>query len=251
MFRLRPATVEVVQKMTRAEGATPGKFRVAETGEEFSEMHLVLLDKPNLRRTFYEKGAPFGAEALCYSIDSNIPGQRAKVPQAMSCEKCPRSDWTKWNKTHNREDLPLCRAYYSLPVVDRVTMLPYRFQVRGKSISEKKKATGLKVAMSNLARVAALMLAQNGVMPNLFDFSFKVNTVKVEDASGLYYVINFKDFAPIKEEDRAAFGNLYMRYVASRQQGADESELTGEEAVLNTEFTSEQGTGEAQPEVVI
>src|ERR1700688_2739064 len=85
LFQLKPATIEVVQKLTRQEGAIPGKLRVTATNEHFDEMHVVMLFEPTEQRAYFE-GDDFTRDSkLCFSLDNLKPHEKAAVPQAMAC----------------------------------------------------------------------------------------------------------------------------------------------------------------------
>lgn len=213
LTRLKPANVELVQAMTKQEGAIPGKFRITATNQHLDELHVVLLDAPTEQRAYFENGK-FTKEAfLCFSLDSVKPSDNAQVPQAMVCATCPKQSWARWNEAKKRgeKDLakykPECDRYWHLIVVDRLLKAPYYFNVR---------KTGVKPfeqAMQGMAYMAATLKSQ-GQNPNIFDFSFKIRAKKQTGQS--YFVPVFSDFAYMAEEDRKVFADLYTSYMTAK-----------------------------------
>jgi hypothetical protein len=227
LFQLKPATLELVQKMTRQEGALPGKLRVTATNEHFDVMHVVMLFAPVEQRSYF-KGEEFSRDSkLCFSLDAIKPHQKAKEPQAYVCNGCPKGDWSKYMKTKERADMPPCRNYYHLVLADRVTQMPYYLNVKGASIRP------FETAMQNVARLIAMMQA-TGKKPSIFDISFKIYPV----AQGANYVLGFKEIAPLKDEDRDAFGALYLDFVNRKAQGSVVSAEDAEAEAANATAAS-------------
>lgn len=214
LFQLKPATIQLTQRMSRQEGAIPGKLRVKETGELFDEMHLVLLFEPVERRSCFE-GEDFSPDnQICFSLDNVQPHSKAKVPQAMYCASCPKASWERYRQTGQRKDMPTCKNYWHNIVVDRVTQMPYYLDVRGASIRP------YTAAMQNIARLMALMQSQ-GMTPNIFDISFKIKPIA--DPKNTYFMFGFSEFAPINnKEDKEKFGNLFLEFVNRRNQNLDD-----------------------------
>jgi hypothetical protein len=213
LFKLQPATIQLVQKMSRAEGAIPGKFRIKETGQHFDEMQLVLLFEPIERRSYFE-GDDFAPEnQLCFSLDNIAPHAKARIPQAMACAACAKASWERYRQTGNKADIPKCKNYYHNMVIDRQTQLPYYLDVKSTSIKPYIKG------MQQVARTMALIEASEGRKPNIFDVSFKI--YPVSEGKGTYYTIGFKDFAPVKSEDRDKFGGIFVDFFNSRNRVPD------------------------------
>jgi hypothetical protein len=222
-MQVRPDRIALVQPTSQQ--GTVGKLRIASTGEEFSEMQLVLLFEPVERRSFFE-GEGFSADNLsCYSLDMNEPDPRAKYPQAEYCKLCPKADWTEYRKSGKREDLPPCKTYLHNLVLERATKLPYYLDVRSTSIKP------FSAGLQQIARQFAL-LKSKGVTPNIFDFSFVLTSEKVPGAA--YYTMKVKDVAPIAESDRAAFGDLFLQFI--NRGVAEDTEV--EEVKQDTKVTS-------------
>lgn len=230
LFALKPSTIELVQGMSRAEGAIPGKLRISDTGQHFDEMQLVMLFEPVQQRAYFEGAEMTKGAKLCFSTDNEHPHDRAQVPQAANCARCPMQDWTKWRETKKKEDLPKCKQYWHVLVSDRVTQLPYYLNVKTTSIS------AFEQGMGQLAKLIALMKSR-GENPNIFDVSFKISPVKV----GPNYQYAFKEFAPIKAEDRAKFGAIFLDFANrrvnnSQEQAEAEAAAEAEVVIPDTSF---------------
>lgn len=240
LFEIKPATLEVVAKTTQQEGATPGKLRIRETGEQFDKMNLVLLVPPQEQREYYDSKTEFGSEhKVCFSLDNVEPHARAKEPQAMRCNTCSKGDinWEKWRKDKRPENLPQCRKYWHLVVADRATQMIYYFNVKGTAVRS------FEQAMQNLARIIYSMevnvKAENKAgaskpMPNIFDISFTVVPSQLE--KGGPWVPQFKSFGAIPEDAKADFGNIYLDFVNRNAQDSASPEEV-EASVVEAEVT--------------
>lgn len=252
LFKLKPATLELVQSTTKQEGAIPGKLRVTATNDHFDEMKVVLLVPPVEQRAKYKKGKDFSRDAKeCFSLDNVQPHAKAKNPPALYCATCPAGDinWEKWRKTKDPADLPSCSKYWHLALADRTTQMIYYFNVKGTSI------TFFEQGMQNVARLInsmeANVRAENKQlkaaydkavaetpadgkapeapvykpMPNIFDVTFTISVAKSKDD---VFVVQFKNFLALRPDDRAEFGALYLDFVTRKSQGnvatAEESE---------------------------
>jgi hypothetical protein len=237
LTRLKPANVELVQNMTKQEGAIPGKFRITATNQHLDSLHVVLLDEPGEQRAYFE-GGKFTKEArLCYSMDSLKPSDNAQVPQAMVCATCPKQSWARWNQAKQRgeKDLqkykPECDRYWHLILVDRVLKAPYYFNVRKTAVKHFEKA------MQGMAYMAATLKSQ-GHNPNIFDFSFKILAKKEQGQS--YYVPVFTDFAFMGEEDRKEFTGIFLAYQTAKAAAKAASQSTEPE---DAEFSEPPAQG--------
>jgi len=267
LFKLKPATMELVQKTTRQEGAQPGKFRITATNEHFESLRVVLLGEPSEQREYYLKGNDFSKDSkLCFSLDNVTPHARAKDPQGMNCATCPKGDinWKKWYQTKKPEDLPPCRKYWHCVLADRATQMIYYFNVKGTSVSP------FEQSMQNLARlfaaIQANVIAQNKklkadfdnaltarkendtmptepayvAMPNIFDITFTLYSYQKE--KGGPFIVGCKDFAQLKPEDRASFGSLFLDFQERKQSGQVQDQMAAEaeaaEAAVNGPATT-------------
>jgi hypothetical protein len=238
--KLKPATLEVVAKSTQQEGATPGRLRIRETGEQFDEMQLVLLTNPTEQRELYNSKTSFSADnKICFSLDNLQPHVRAREPQALQCKTCPKGDvnWATWRKNKIPENLPPCKKYWHLVVADRRTQMIYYFNVKGIGISpfELQMQNLFRLIMSMEANVKAdnkKLIAEDPAavlkpMPNIFDVTFTLTPTQLE--KGGPWVPKFSKFVALKEEDREDFGNLYLDYINNRAQAKAEAEEPTEE----------------------
>ena len=200
-------------------------------------MQLVQLIEPKPSRAYFQ-GKGFSRDNLvCFSRDSITPDPRAKVVQSMDCASCSKGSWAKYRETGNKSDVPPCKESFRNVVADRVTQLPYFLDIRSTNIPVwLDRRTGL---MQVIARKMALLRSQ-GLEPNLFDFSFKVYTVK----SGIYYNLAFREVGLIKDEDKAKFGSLYIQLINARleQQEAQEQKVAAEaDATVTAEMSEPTG----------
>ena len=226
LFQLKPATISINQPLTQAEGAIKGKLRIAETGQQFDEMKVALLTMPQEARSYNIGEIPSADTLMCFSRDMVKPDDKARVPQALRCEGCPKADWSKWRETKNLKDLPPCGAYYYCLLIDTVYKIPLQMYIRGGSRSS------FEAGMLNLSRTFAMMKSQ-GKNPNIFDITFILSAEKAK--KGVNYVIKLANFKPILDDEREAFGDLYLQYVnrgrKTEEQLAEEEAASQEAAV--------------------
>ena len=238
LFQLKPATLGIVQKNSSVEGAVTGKLRISDTGDQFDSITAVLLQMPSEQRQ-YHIGQPgelnrIAENLVCYSRDMLKPDIRSKIPQAMTCANCVRSSWDAWrdykdknNGQSNKSLIPPCDPSYYLVILDTVYQLPLQMFIRSKARDP------FESGMQNLARVIAMGKAQ-GKSPNIYDVSFEIGTKQITTGKFQSYVPTFTNFKFITEEQREAFGAVYLQYIAQRKQK--------EETVTNNvEATASEG----------
>jgi hypothetical protein len=234
IFQLKPSTIELVQAMSKAEGAVPGKLRISDTGQHYDEMQVVMLFEPTQQRSYFE-GEEFSKDSkICFSLDNVEPHSKAKIAQAPFCKSCPKASWEKYRQTKLRSDLPKCREYWHLVLADRVTQLPYYLNVKGTSIPPFEQKMGAVAKMIGLMQAQAqaedqqLVAANPGdtdlatavakdlfhplraAKPNIFDISFKIRSVKPSKSQ--VYMLDVFDIAPLKKEDRPKFGAIFLDF---------------------------------------
>jgi len=267
IFSITPSTVELVQKMSRAEGAIPGKLRISDTGQHFDEMHVVLLTKPQEQRAYFEGNDYSKDSKLCFSLDCKEPHEKAKIAQSLKCgyrdgigrfvPTCQKASWEKYRQTKDRNDLPKCREYWHCVLADRITQLPYYLNVRGTSIEPFRRSMGgvakMIVTMRAQATMANEALAENNPevkaavakgqwhpllqqMPNIFDVSFKIYSVPQE--KGTYFTLGIKETAPLKVEDRSKFGALFLEFANRKATYAAQAEEAAQQAAAQAEEVS-------------
>lgn len=254
LFKLRPSYFELVQPTTQQKDATPGRFRNTATNEHFDEIRVVMLVKPIPQRQLYKKGAFSKDNKLCFSVDNVMPHAKAKEPKAINCSVCEFGDknWIKYRQTNNPDDMPPCKLFYHVVFAERGTQMIHYIDVKGKSV------TPFKQSMQNLARTLAGMeanvraknkqiAAANAALtdpnaeraafeplPNLFDVSFTMYAIK----EGTAYIIGIKEIKALNPDSRKEFGNIFLEYFNSRQQGnVIEPEVETEEQEVSAAVT--------------
>jgi hypothetical protein len=267
LFTLKPASMELVSKATRQEGAEPGTFRVISTNEKFKEVRAVILFEPIEQREMYRKGEYSKDAKLCFSLDNVQPHARAANPPAMYCAACPLGDsnWEKWRegkaKGKKGEELtallPPCRKYWHLFIADRATQMPYYLNVKGTSVKP------FEDAMQNVARLFQMILAnlkaelksgKDVKLPETIgEIIWKISfTIYPELRNGTWQM-GFKDFKVMAPEDAAAFGKILADIEARRQSGQVQSQEASEaeaEAAVVTEAPATKSIPVADAEVI-
>lgn len=251
LFELRPANLFIVQNNTNIEGAVKGNLRIAETGDEFSSMYATLLVMPTEQRQ-YHIGNPgelnrTPENLMCFSSDMVVPHPKARIPQAVTCATCARSDWEPWrdykeanNGQSNKALIPPCDAHYKALLIDDKYKLPLAMYIRSKAKDP------FEQGMQNLARVIAMMKAE-GKNPNIFDVRFKISTKVITTGKFTSYVPVFSDFKPLTDEQRTAFGAVYLQYInqKNKKQEADaQAESEAETSESNSKIDSSVIEGE-------
>src|ERR1039458_88924 len=221
LFKLKPATLTIVQK-SKGVGDIVGNLRISETGDQYQEMFCALLTMPT-EGYQYHVGNPSDLNStaenlMCYSRDTITPDKSAKVPQAVLCANCARRDWTAWreykeknNGMTNKALIPPCDASYYVVLLDTVYRLPLRMYIRSKARDP------FEAGMQNLARTLAMGNAQ-GKKSNIFDVQFRLSTKLITSGKFTSYVPTFTDFRYVTEVEREKFGEIYLNYVAQRNQ---------------------------------
>lgn len=217
LFQLKPGTININQPTTQAEGAIKGQLRISETGENFQSMRVALLVEPIMQRQYHvgEQGQNRKPENLmCFSrnADTDRPDDKAKVPQALKCSSCPRSDWEPWRQNKAKENIPPCDDFWYTLLIDTEYQLPLQMFIRSKNkkIFER--------AMKEVSRLLYKMNVQ-GLNPNYYDVSFTLKAKKDPDnTKTTTYILDFSDFRIITPEERELFGDAYKKYTASRSQ---------------------------------
>jgi hypothetical protein len=230
LFNLRPATLTIVQPSSTIEGAIKGNLRISDTGDEFKEMHVALLNMPSERRAWYS-GEPgelnrSPENLMCFSNDMIAPHGKAKVPQALKCASCSKSDWGPYrqykekNGKGNKALIPQCDAFYLAYLIDTEYQLPLRMYIRAKA------KTPFEQGMQNVARTIAMAKARK-LNPNIYDVKFKLSTKMVQDGNYKYYVPVISEPKLITPEEREVFGAMYQTFTSGNTQKAlEETETT-------------------------
>jgi|SRR5271157_1112188 len=276
MFRARPSMLELVHKSSRAENVKYGEFRVCSTNEHLgTKIRVVLLAVPVEQREWFE-GTTFSKESKkCFSLDGVQPHPRAACPPAMFCKSCPKGDmnWIKWRQTKQASDLPPCGAYWHLLIADRQTQTPYFLNIKGKSYLPFKQSMEMQM-QGLLAKLMANARAENKKrgytyvtlqdsdtgrqwqdfrptegfvvpegqsqqppvpLPNIFEISFDIES---SSRDGGPFVMSFKNFALMKAEDRAEFGQLYLELLEQKTEAQNQNNEEAEASAMVTEIQS-------------
>jgi hypothetical protein len=261
IFKLKPATLELVHKSTRQDGAQPGKFRVTINNQHFEEMRVVMLAVPQEQREWYKDPAVFSKEnKYCFSLDNITPHAKAKEAQALDCAHCSKGDinWikyravaTKEGKTAAQKHIPPCGKYWHLVVADRNTKRIYYFNVKGKSVLpfeykmqeftsllnmmiDNVKAENKAIVAANAKLAADVIPTPLNRMPDIYDIACTIYVTQLE--KGGSFVIGWKDFMAMNDEGRAEFGQTYLDFVNSRKTGNVTAQIDAEaeaEAAFN------------------
>jgi hypothetical protein len=256
LFQLKPATLGVVQKNTTLEGATPGRLRISDTGQQFEEVFATLLRMPTEGRQ-YHVGPPGELNRnpenlFCFSRDMQAPDPKSKVPQALLCSKCPRSDWGPWRESKEKNGfadkslIPACDPSYYILLIDTVYQLPLQMYIRSKAREP------FEQGMQNLARTLAIGKAQ-GKNPNLFDVKFRIKTKQITTGKFTSYVPVFENFEYVSDEEREKFGEIYLQFinrsktqdqlnaVAEAEAEVDNVQSKIDSSVVEGEYVNESG----------
>jgi hypothetical protein len=235
LFKVKPGTLTIVQNNSTIEGALKGHLRIAETGDQYKELTATLLMMPQEQRQ-YHIGNPgemnrTPENLVCFSRDLIKPDPKSKIPQAILCANCPRSDWTAWseykaanNGQTNKALIPPCDAHYVAYLLDTKYQLPLRMYFRSKAKTEFEAAT------QNLSRVLMMKKAE-GKNPNIFDVQFKISVKEIITGKFKSYVPKFSDFKYITDEEREKFGAVYFQLLESFKKPV----TTEEDAVAEAE----------------
>lgn len=218
LFQLKPATINIVQPNSQAEGAIKGKLRISETGDQFDSMFVTLLTMPVEQRSYYA-GEPGTLSRtpdnlMCFSRDMVRPDPKAKVPGALRCEGCPKASWDKWRQTKERKDIPPCDAYYYTVLIDTEFKMPLQMYIRGGGKAP------FEQGMQNLSRKFAMMKAK-GLNPNIFDIGFKLSTARSQKGQTVTYLPVLSDFRVLTEAEREEFGEVYQQFINRKNRAAD------------------------------
>jgi len=259
IFRVRPSTLTVVQPNSQAEGAIKGKLRITQSGEQYDEMTMVLLSTPVESRAYYA-GKPgemnrTRENLMCYctnvirnrkGVEISSPDEGVKVPGALKCDGCPKSDWSKYRQTHDREDIPPCDLFYKALFMDTQFQLPIRWFLRSSG------KTAFEAGMAELSRRFAMMKAK-GLSPNIYDVSFKVTTKKQQKGQVVTYIPVFSDFNLLEPEDREKFGGVYQQFVGYAEGFDDDDDTVDGTAtvVKNDADINSQVSGDDDPDAEI
>ena len=249
LFRIQPATVSITKE---------GQFKVSDDGGLFEEMFVTLLDMPNESRAYYinpndEEMFRNPENLMCFSTDMIEPSEKSKVMQAPKCAGCPRSNWEPYRNAKARGVIgkqlkaliPPCDPAYRVELIDTVYKMPLRMYIRST------RRAPFEEGMSKVARQIAMMQAQ-GKNPNIFDVRFRMSLKLEVKGPYRYYVPVFTDIKAVTNEEREAFGDVYIKYIQFKQAFASqktdtsaEAEIAAASAALDAEMTTPEAPATA------
>ena len=268
LFQIKPKPLELVSKSTQQAGATPGKFRVTTTNQHFDEMRVVMLRAPQEQRELYVKGKFSHESKLCFSLNNVQPHPRAKQPPALYCRMCPKGDicWEAYREAKQKgitgDDLsrlqPPCRKFWHLMIAERNSLAPYYFNIKGSSVRVFERAM-----QDNVAEILRLMVMQikeqNKVLvaqnKPLLPIPTKVDeliyrivfTIYPWQKAGGPFMVGFKDFAVLSEEDAADFSTLVKELTEYRKTVQGQAEEAEAMAEAEQEMTEEPASATSTP----
>lgn len=259
LFQIKPKPLELVSKSTQQAGATPGKFRVTTTNQHFDEMRIVMLRAPQEQRELYVKGKFSHESKLCFSLNNAQPHPRAKQPPALYCRMCPKGDicWEAYREAKQKgiagDDLsrlqPPCRKFWHLMIAERNSLAPYYFNIKGSSVRVFERAMQDNVA--EILRLMSLKLKEENkvrvvqgqeplLMPSVNDVIYRiVFTIYPWQKAGGPFMVGFKDFAVLSEEDSADFSALVKELIEWRKTAQGQAEEAAAIAEAEQEITEE------------
>jgi hypothetical protein len=234
-------------------------------------MRAVILFEPTQGRKKYLKGQ-YSKDALdCFSTDNISPHFRAKNPPAMFCATCPSGNmmWEAYREAKERGVsgdalsalIPECKEHWNLLLADRATKMPYYLTVRGTSIKP------FETAMQSMARLFHMIIANLKaeikagkavklpdpvpVQDMIWQISFTLGVD--QPIKGGQYVLSFKEFKVLNDEDKLEFGAMYQDFLQRRSQGNMQSQDAAEaeaETAMVTEAPS-NAVAEANKQIMI
>jgi len=278
LFQLKPKTLELVSKSTRQEGAEPGTFRVTSTNEKFKEMRAVILFAPIEQREKYRKGEYTKDSKECFSLDNVQPHPKAKNPPALYCANCPAGDlnWAKYREMKAKgitgealsAYLPPCRKFWHLFIASRETQRPYYFNIKGGSVKpfedamqnvadlfqmivQNIKAENKSIAAKNAANPTGEQLPLKPMPDSIDDIIWHISfTMYAWNRNGGPWMVGFKDFKVVSEEDRKDFGKIIEDIKARREAGQLQTQEASEQEEESAALSEAPSNGVRQAEVV-
>jgi len=219
--KLKPTTVELVQRSTKRQDAQPGKLFDTLTETNYDSLQVVPLLIRNTRVLFPEDGG-LGADPLCRSNDGIVPSANVQFKMADYCNKCPKSSWSSYDRKTGKGKPP-CQAKKELLMILKDGCVPRRMSFG---------RTSLKPFETLLSRIKedlqkAISKGEKGV--NLFDYTFTISTTFVEGKYGSYYIAKFSDVKRVATNSE--FGPYYVEYVQQARAKEDPDVIEADDAI--------------------
>ena len=219
-----PEFIQLKQALTEGMDHVPnGVFFHRASGQTWTSINMVVLHMGKTRQ--WKPSAPDfdkmkNEQALCRSRDGKTPitNDDRLVPQAKSCDNCPKSSWAGYDKQTRTGPKPVCDKGFTFLFLDDETELPYIYNASGQGIDPS-------VAVYDAIRSRAnVVRAKTGRMPNTYDFVVTMTSEKGNKA----FKPKFTTVRQLTPEDAAKFGPLYQQFAQSRNQSASSAVIEGE-----------------------
>jgi hypothetical protein len=213
---LRPTSMILVQPTSDVVGVMPGLFLDKLTGEQFAQLQMVPLAIHPTRAKYMSQIFVKGEKPTCRSRDGVFPitDNADLVAEAPNCKVCPHASWKGYNNKTKTGAKPTCKETYRITFIEKTTGLPYYMNVTGTSIP------AVKALKEGIKRHAIMMnkrfeTAKESRRLSIFDY---VVTVGTEKSKGPYYNFKFLKTDPMRAEEAATFGPMYLELIQRKKQ---------------------------------
>lgn len=206
-IRTKPGTININQTTTQAVGALPGKLRITETGDQFDEITVAFISKPQEQRSYFtgKKGTlnRIPANLMCYSRDMIRPDPKSKEKQSSTCDTCSKGDinWETYRRTKDKDDIPPCDAFSQAFFIDTVFKVPLQMYIRSKNRDP------FKEGVAGVVRLLQT-LRGNGFEPDWYDVTFKLGTELIKTRGLPSYILTMSDFKVASPELRVQLATI-------------------------------------------
>lgn len=143
----------------------------------------------------------FEAPTPCRSNDGKVPAKDIEAPIAPKCRDefgeplCPSAKWTEGGKK------PACAETYNLVIVDVNTGMPYRFSLKGESVTTAKRL------------LSSLKFRAEKKKLSIYDFEADLSLTKLTGNEGAYYAPIFGNIA---EVEAGKYRPLFEQFARAR-----------------------------------
>lgn len=176
--------------------------------ERHDKMRVVFLAFRHGQVMFAKKGdgkPDFEAPTPCRSNDGKFPAKDIEAPISQQCRDefgepvCSAAKWT--------DKKPACAETYNLVIVDVNTGMPYRFSMKGESVTTAKRL------------LSSLLFRADKNKLSIYDFEADLGLTKLTGNDGAYYAPVFGNIAAV---EAGKYKGLFEQFARAR--GADEVE---------------------------
>lgn len=210
--------LKIVQPTSK--DGTPGTFRMNLTGEEFHEMHILVV-KAEQGRVMWDREND-ADEPACRSYDGHVPDPSIEAPPSPVCveevaakggklmvrPKCPMAVWGQDGER------PACDSVYNLLCLSTDESLPFWLTVSGTSIGVFKRY------------VSGIALRRR----KLFEFSTTISLEETTNKKGKFFVLAFSPPKRLSDEDLEAMSEVVAGIRNESVQRTYEAEAAGDES---------------------